>query len=93
MMNENHDPEPEQPEMDHPQFTQENTPVSSETSEWSRPRLDLTKVQVATDRIREELHKVIIGQDTFIDEKSAIVVYRVFFRPFILQSFRIVFSS
>lgn len=68
MMNENHDPEPEQPEMDQPQFTQENTPVSSETSEWSRPRLDLTKVQVATDRIREELHKVIIGQDTFIDE-------------------------
>src|SRR5690606_32126968 len=36
--------------------------------EWSRPRLDLSKVQEAADRIRRELHKVIIGQEAFIDE-------------------------
>lgn len=61
-MNENNDPD--QPEMD--PFPSDQEPISRD--EWSRPRLDLSKVQAAGDRIREELHKVIIGQDTFIDQ-------------------------
>lgn len=67
-MNENNDPENTQPEMDPSQLSEEQKPVSPAEEEWGRPRLDLTKVQVASDRIREELHKVIIGQDAFIDQ-------------------------
>ena len=68
MMNENNDPKQSQPETDPPQLPENTTPVFPPTEEWSRPRLDLSKVKMASDRIRNELHKVIIGQDTFIDE-------------------------
>lgn len=68
MMNENNDPEQTQPDKDPSQLSATNADQIPSQEEWSRPRLDLTKVQVATDRIREELHKVIIGQDAFIDE-------------------------
>ncbi|PHN03710.1 magnesium chelatase [Flavilitoribacter nigricans DSM 23189 = NBRC 102662] len=67
-MNENNDPEQTSPEMDPSQLSEQNEMVPSSHEEWSRPRLDLTKVQMASDRIREQLHKVIIGQDAFIDE-------------------------
>ncbi len=67
-MNENNDPEKTQPEMDPSQLPEEQKRASPAEEEWGRPRLDLTKVQVASDRIREELHKVIIGQDAFIDQ-------------------------
>lgn len=67
-MNENNDPEQNQPEMDPSQLSNENAAGLPLHDEWNRSRVDLSKVQVAGDRIREELHKVIIGQDTFIDE-------------------------
>ncbi len=33
----------------------------------SQPRLDLMRIKVAVDRVKEELRKVIIGQDTLMD--------------------------
>jgi len=68
MMNENNDPDPLQPDMEPSQLPEEVPAVPPLSEEWSRPRLDLSKIQIASDRIRQELHKVIIGQDTFIDE-------------------------
>lgn len=67
-MNENNDPEQNQADPEASHLSTENISSPTPREEWSRPRLDLTKVQVATDRIREELHKVIIGQDAFMDQ-------------------------
>ncbi|GJM31153.1 MAG: magnesium chelatase [Saprospiraceae bacterium] len=39
----------------------------SNTGKWQRNNLDLTKIEVATQRIREELGKVIIGQSEYMD--------------------------
>jgi len=36
-------------------------------TEWQAPRLNLTKVKVAVDRIKEELQKVIIGQEELME--------------------------
>lgn len=66
-MNENNDPDQLDPEYV-PSRSPEDQTTEPAPETWSRPRLDLTKIQVASDRIREELHKVIIGQDAFIDE-------------------------
>jgi MoxR-like ATPase len=38
-----------------------------EPSPWARPRLDLMKIKVAVDRVKEELQKVVVGQETFMD--------------------------
>ncbi len=42
-------------------------PPPPEQQRWQRNRLDLTKVQEATQRIKEELNKVIIGQQEYMD--------------------------
>ncbi|MEN0003808.1 MAG: MoxR family ATPase [Bacteroidota bacterium] len=53
--------------------TNENRPneevqePQDELNQWSRPRLDLLRIKVAVDRVKEELQKVIIGQEAFID--------------------------
>lgn len=67
-MNETNDPEKTSPEMDHSQLSEERSSAPVNPDDWNRPQLDLTKVQMASDRIRKELHKVIVGQDDFIDE-------------------------
>ena len=36
-------------------------------SAWDRPGIDLTKVTTAVDKVKEELHKVIVGQQEFSD--------------------------
>ena len=47
---------------------QELTPEPpQEQAQWEQARLNLTKVQVAVDRIKEELQKVIIGQEELLD--------------------------
>ncbi len=42
-------------------------PPEEEGGEWSENRLQLTRIRVAVERIREELGKVIIGQDEMIE--------------------------
>ncbi|MGK0362997.1 MAG: MoxR-like ATPase [Saprospiraceae bacterium] len=43
-------------------------PSIEETSaEWNRPRIDLTKVTLAVNMVKDELRKVIIGQEEFMD--------------------------
>ena len=45
----------------------ESEETTSPAQEWQRPHIDLTRVQVAVDRIKEELRQVIIGQEAFMD--------------------------
>ena len=45
----------------------EPSPVDAPPAGWQRNRLDLTKVRLASDLVKEELRKVIIGQEDFID--------------------------
>lgn len=42
-------------------------PSLEEPREWEQPRLNLIKIKVAVDRVREEIGKVIIGQGEMID--------------------------
>lgn len=51
-------------EMLPPNESEEMTPPPQE---WQRPHLDLTRVQVAVDRIKEELSRIIVGQEEFMD--------------------------
>ncbi len=51
------------------------TPVNNPMSEWSRNRLDLSKVSNMADRLRQELKKVIVGQEEMVNLMlSAILV-------------------
>jgi MoxR-like ATPase len=43
------------------------TSPTPETNEWKGARLDLRKIQLATEMVKEELRKVIIGQDEFME--------------------------
>ncbi len=45
---------------------EEKSPAE-EASEWEQPRLNLLKIKVAVDRVREEIGKVIVGQNEMID--------------------------
>lgn len=45
---------------------QENTNLTPEES-WRQNRLDLEKVRAAANKVKTELHKVIVGQDTLIE--------------------------
>ena len=50
-----------------------NTPISSgftstTTDRWQQNRLDLTKVRLAADMVKDELKKVIIGQEDLMDQ-------------------------
>jgi MoxR-like ATPase len=46
-----------------PETNQEEQP----RSEWERPRLDLTKVRLAVDMVKDEIRKVIVGQEEMLD--------------------------
>ncbi len=51
-------------------FSEEKTnePIESPPAQnWQQNRLDLSKVATAADKVRNELHKVIIGQQDMID--------------------------
>lgn len=37
------------------------------TERWQQQRLDLQKIRIAADRVREEISKVIVGQNDFLD--------------------------
>jgi MoxR-like ATPase len=42
-------------------------PSRPATEEWQKPRLNLTVVKIAVSRIKEELQKVIVGQEELMD--------------------------
>lgn len=60
-LNEQTDPQPEGQGLLHTEGTSEGEPL------WERPRLDLTAIQVGVERIKEQLQKVIIGQEDLMD--------------------------
>ena len=41
--------------------------IEDSSAEWNRPRIDLTKVTLAVSMVKDELRKVIIGQEEFMD--------------------------
>lgn len=45
--------------------------LEQEEEEWMRNRLDLTRIKLATEMVKEELRKVIIGQEDFLDQLLA----------------------
>lgn len=51
------------------EFVPSNVKKSEE--EWMRNRLDLTRIKLATEMVKEELRKVIIGQEEFLDQLLA----------------------
>lgn len=60
MLNEEMDNEKEEPR-------EPEVPAQENSGQWAQPRLDLMRIKVAVDRVKEELRKVIIGQDTLMD--------------------------
>ncbi len=63
-----------QPEEHHPylppraeQGQTRERPAGEEPDNWPEGRLNLSKIKIAVDRIKEELHKVIIGQEELMD--------------------------
>ncbi|NUQ22553.1 MAG: MoxR family ATPase [Saprospiraceae bacterium] len=60
MLNEEMDNEKEEPR-------DPEVPAQENAGQWAQPRLDLMRIKVAVDRVKEELRKVIIGQDTLMD--------------------------
>jgi len=60
MLNEEMDNEKEEPR-------EPEVPAQENAGQWAQPRLDLMRIKVAVDRVKEELRKVIIGQDTLMD--------------------------
>lgn len=67
---EDYNEENQHPETDENK-SEENAPAGDssleEPGEWEQPRLNLIKIKVAVDRVREEIGKVIIGQGEMID--------------------------
>jgi len=43
-------------------------PITTEQSRWQQNRLDLSKVQGAAERVKQELRKVIIGQEDLMEQ-------------------------
>lgn len=68
-INENQDPHltPEPADTSLPIENQEGEQTVSPTSPWTQSRLDLSPLKLASEQIRHELQKVIIGQTEFID--------------------------
>ncbi len=63
-----HNPIPKGPIPDSMPSDEDFVPATpAEHQRWQQSRLDLTKVRVATERIKEELNKVIIGQQEYMD--------------------------
>ncbi|MBL7793233.1 MAG: MoxR family ATPase [Saprospiraceae bacterium] len=60
MLNEEMDNEKEEPR-------EPEVPAQENAGQWAQPRLDLMRIKVAVDRVKEELRKVIIGQDALMD--------------------------
>jgi MoxR-like ATPase len=57
----------QQPEGDEQQPVSPEETTQETTGTWEQPRLNLTRIKVAVDRIKEEIGKVIIGQEEMID--------------------------
>lgn len=51
--------------------SQMDEPDREDEEQWMRNRLDLTKIKLATEMVKEELRKVIIGQEDFLDQLLA----------------------
>ena len=70
-INENEGLEPdvgkEEEQQPHPMREEQPSTRQEEPEEWERNRLNLSKVSIATSRIREELGKVIIGQEELME--------------------------
>ncbi len=65
-------PVPEAQDLVKQKPTTEDLPNSNSVVEiqpqWSQNRLDLTKIQLATDRIKREIKQVIVGQEELMDQ-------------------------
>jgi MoxR-like ATPase len=65
--------EPKQDETSHEsslstsESVDESELVPEPPTAWEQPRINLTKVKVAVDRIKEELQKVIVGQNELVE--------------------------
>ena len=55
------------PPEEHPVEASPDGPEAPGMERWQRSRIELSKVQIAVDRIKEELRKVIIGQEELMD--------------------------
>jgi MoxR-like ATPase len=70
-INENEDLQPKDQQDDNPENTnvmpEGIVPDPSPVDEWAQTRLNLTRVNVAVSRIKEELQKLIVGQEELMD--------------------------
>lgn len=71
-LNENLEPQPKNDSTDDSKEDSVITPTDPIVSNpshyaWQPPRLDLSKIQVSVNIIKDELRKIIIGQEDFID--------------------------
>lgn len=72
-LNEEYKPlQPEQPEQPaqeggYTQHEPEAAPANTNESLWSAPRTDLNHITTSVDKIKREIHKVIVGQDETIE--------------------------
>jgi len=46
---------------------QELAPVTDEAAQWGRNRLNVAPISGAVDRIKDEIHKVVVGQENMLD--------------------------
>lgn len=65
-VNENLDSQPKDNSIEEPNPIKFNTPNPSHYA-WQPSRLDLSKIQISVNIIKDELRKIIIGQEDFID--------------------------
>lgn len=63
--------EPQMPDPDEFVPSHQEKPVAKEEEKWMRNRLDLTRIKLASEMVKEELRKIIIGQEDFLDQLLA----------------------
>jgi len=68
---EGHDYQPEEnlntPQTEDMSQVEELTPTTDEEAQWGKNRLNVEPISDAVDRIKDEIHKVVVGQENMLD--------------------------